>query len=170
MKKIYTMYFLSVLMLIVQTNTLFTMRNSAVKIAKIGLYSLCSGFELMCAFNPLLATYFIHHPAIMAEKKEEYCSNAPKSIINFIKNIQNKRNIQQDIHIIVGENGHKSYSMSSHKNILYIPHKVSNDLEELLERKQFTPEEQVKINGHIASIHHELTHWENDDSTNTHIY
>lgn len=169
MKIIRNIYLLITLVLTVQTNTSFAMQNIAAKITGIGLSSLCSGFELMCAFNPLWTSYFIHCPAMLAKKEKEYHSNASEKIMHFVQLLKEKRNINQNIHVIIKENGHRDYSMASHKNILYIPPMVSKELEELLAKKELTQEEQIKLNRHIASVHHELTHLKNDDTTNTFI-
>lgn len=170
MKKIHTTHLLFSLALIVQTNTSFPMQNIALKAVKIGISSLCSGFELICALNPIWTTYLIYQPRMLAKKNKEYCSNAPKNIINFVDNIKQQRNIQENLHVVIKENGHRSYNMESIKNILYIPPTVSKELEDLLEKKELLLEDQLKLNYHTATIHHELTHLENDDSTNIHIY
>src|SRR5258708_713607 len=95
--------------LAIQSNATFAMQNIALKAAKMGISSLCSGFELICALNPIWTTYFIHHPRIVAKKTKEYHSNAPESIINFVQQLKEKRNIKQVIHVVIKENGHRNY-------------------------------------------------------------
>lgn len=155
MKITRNIHLLIILALTIQANTSFSM-NIVTTIAKGAISGLCSTAELFMTGAPLIDKYLFNPADLRAEKLKNVQSDAPEPIISFATEIATLRGIN-DVKVMLSGDTH-DYSTNDNGNIILIPNKQADELEELLTKTTLTVEEQEKRDEHAGLVHHELTH------------
>ena len=143
----------------VQSNHIMPM--SFGRFARTGVSWSCKGVNGFLTVMPVLGSFFDSGALeIQEEKKRDLESNAPEKVITFIEAEARNRGIKQPIRCIKSGNFH-DYSTFNESYILQIPDREAQELSDLLDKKSehsLTLDDQRKLDGHVAAIHHELTH------------
>lgn len=139
---------------IMGTQSAFGM-NIATIVAKGAINGLCSTTELLFTSIPLLGSTIFNPADLRKQKMGNVQSDASEPVIHFVTKLAKSRNIN-DIKIVLSD-AH-DYGTNDNANIIEIPRKEADKLEQLLTKPTLTFEEQEVLDEHTGILHHELTH------------
>ncbi len=155
MKRTNYTYLLSALLCTTITHNALSM-NVLKTMAKCGIAGACSLTELFITSAPVLNTVIFQPNDLRAEKLKDAQSDAPQIVTDYITHIATERGLK-NAKVILNGDAH-DYCTNTNGNIVYIPTKQAEELESLLTNNNRNGQEEKKLNEHIGTIHHELTH------------
>ena len=139
------------------------------KMAKTMVSKACTTLNWATVAIPIaqaLYSYYETQQVIKHKKYEKYIKlNAPPEIVQVIQQEAKKRNLSNVGCRITDDEKASDYSIIDPIRIVNIPKPYAEEFSTLIKTQNKTPEQQMRYNWHIATIHHELTHEKRQTST-----